>query len=805
MDVNATNHDQSSEGNRQLELQVENHHPLGCWDDLHPTFRGQILALFKKHFLIKIRKLSTIIEIILAFGIILVALLAYYFGTKDFSDDRNPHGSLIDYTSLTSWFMLSSGRAIFLPDRPLMHYLIGNMTFLPILMQPGPVPGTNYNLPGYQVHWINDTKKMEDLIYDTQDNNFAIQWKNVDSPNALTNPDIKIYVQTLYGNPKPAFYLQVRDSLIKMRSEGESDTLFQITSQFIQNLKITGIPFSHPSVTQRSSELCFTYAILASIAIIVATMPDMELLFREKELHVTAYSFLMGMTERAYWFTNYVVSFFISFFVYLFISLVLTYWFGMTGNDFGMTLLLSILFINAQIWFQFMLSTFMNKASQGRSLTICLILMAFVISFIFQFATLKNRNGVSMAINCIFSLIPLSAYQLYVMQAIYVTVGDLPPFRWSNIDHHAYVCPPWIPFLWTAFDGIFYFVLFLLFNSVNPRAFGIPPAKIRQRRNKELGKCTSILDCVRMDDLNGDVSTAVRVKHLTKIYPHSHKQKALDDISFAVQSREVIVVIGPNGAGKSTLINCICDSVQLTEGDIALLGSYEPSVVGVCFQENVLIRELSIKENFEFFGAIRGISKEVMKSSIDYLSSNMQLGAILDNRAGDLSGGQKRKLCIGLSLLGNPRIVLMDEPTAGVDVQARQLIWKMISNLKETTSIITSHALEEAETVSSRLFIMSEGKIKFSGTSTELRKRYQCGYILRVDRSDGTVGPVLDFVRRFLPSAELVSDRTDQIRIPVDDSIGRFLYAFRENRHELGVNSYSFAVEQLEDMLLLAH
>ena len=235
---------------------------------------------------------------------------------------------------------------------------------------------------------------------------------------------------------------------------------------------------------------------------------------------------------------------------------------------------------------------------------------------------------------------------------------------------------------------------------------------------------------------------------------------------------------GRNGAGKSTLINCISSSLTPTKGKITIMGGYDPHNIGVCYQDNVIINELSVKEHFELFGAYRGVPNKTLDDTIEYFATNMQLTHMLNNRAGDLSGGQKRKLCIGLSLLGNPGVVLMDEPTAGVDVQARQLIWKMIASLKDTTSIVTSHALEEAEAVSSRLFIMSGGTIPFSGTSTELRQEYQCGYVLRVEREEQNAGPVLDLAKTFIPEAKLASDREDTIRMPVDKAISEFLKAF---------------------------
>jgi ABC-type multidrug transport system ATPase subunit len=144
----------------------------------------------------------------------------------------------------------------------------------------------------------------------------------------------------------------------------------------------------------------------------------------------------------------------------------------------------------------------------------------------------------------------------------------------------------------------------------------------------------------------------------------------------------------------------------------------------------------------------------------------------------------------------------MDEPTAGVDVQARQLIWRTISSLKDTTTIVTSHALEEAEAVSSRLFIVSQGRLPFCGTSTELRNKYQCGYLLRVQGGEHSVQQVLELAQSHVPAARITEDRQDTIAMPVDAAVPVFLTHLQEKLEEYGVVSYAFAVEQLEDMLL---
>ena len=142
----------------------------------------------------------------------------------------------------------------------------------------------------------------------------------------------------------------------------------------------------------------------------------------------------------------------------------------------------------------------------------------------------------------------------------------------------------------------------------------------------------------------------------------------------------------------------------------------------------------------------------------------------------------------------------MDEPTAGVDVQGRMIIWKMISDLKDTTSIITSHELEEAEILLSRLLIMSYGKISFNGTSTELRKENNCGYILRIN-SKCDIHSVLELAQSFIPNSEMSEDRDDIIKIPSDKNISKFLKSLEQKKNDLGLNFYKISIEQFDDVL----
>lgn len=171
-------------------------------------------------------------------------------------------------------------------------------------------------------------------------------------------------------------------------------------------------------------------------------------------------------------------------------------------------------------------------------------------------------------------------------------------------------------------------------------------------------------------------------------------------------------------------------------------------------------------------------------------------------KASDLSGGQKRKLCLSIAFMGSPEFVVLDEPTAGIDVNSRQVIWKAISLFKNTTSLITSHSLEEAELVSSRLFVMKSGKIVFMGTSTELRKEYKCGYRITAIGKNINFEKFHEIVSSFIPDATKNSDRPDSILIPISDQIADFVEQINIKIKEFNADEINITVEGLEHVIL---
>ena len=205
---------------------------------------------------------------------------------------------------------------------------------------------------------------------------------------------------------------------------------------------------------------------------------------------------------------------------------------------------------------------------------------------------------------------------------------------------------------------------------------------------------------------------------------------AVDKLNLEVGQGELFSLLGVNGAGKTTAIKMLSCLTKPTDGD-AIVGGYsvtkEPEqvkgLIGVSPQETAVAPNLSVRENLELICGIHGFSKEKTAEKIKALSKQFALDAVLQRKAGKLSGGWQRRVSIAMALISEPQILFLDEPTLGLDVLARHDLWDVIGALKgRITIILTTHYMEEAEALSDRIGIMKSGRLLAVGTVEELNK-----------------------------------------------------------------------------------
>ncbi|MGZ4904677.1 MAG: ABC transporter ATP-binding protein [Halobacteriota archaeon] len=232
----------------------------------------------------------------------------------------------------------------------------------------------------------------------------------------------------------------------------------------------------------------------------------------------------------------------------------------------------------------------------------------------------------------------------------------------------------------------------------------------------------------------------LQAEHLTK---KIENLTIVDDLNLEIKEKEVFGFLGPNGAGKTTSIKMMVGLLQPTSGRVlfngAELGSKRKERIGVCPQELVLWEVLTCRENLTFMGKMYGIPKPTLDERVNDLLTYLSLTDKADQLVSKLSGGMKRRLNIALSLVHNPEIVFLDEPSAGLDPQTRQLLWDFIRSLRDDggkTIILTTHVMEEADALSDRIAIIDHGKLLLLDTPDALKKTMGKGDIVELQLAD---------------------------------------------------------------------
>lgn len=227
----------------------------------------------------------------------------------------------------------------------------------------------------------------------------------------------------------------------------------------------------------------------------------------------------------------------------------------------------------------------------------------------------------------------------------------------------------------------------------------------------------------------------IEIERLNKSFGDVH---AVNDLSFHVKRGELFAFLGVNGAGKSTTISILCGQLRRDSGDVRVCGkSIDGDVremtrqLGVVFQNSVLDQMLTVRDNLESRAALYGITGAAFRERLGELAELLDFGNLLGRTVGRLSGGQRRRVDIARALLHRPQILILDEPTTGLDPQTRQLLWRVVQDLRERegmTVFLTTHYMEEAADAD-YVVILDSGKIAAEGTPLELKNRYSGDFI----------------------------------------------------------------------------
>ncbi|XP_065503843.1 ATP-binding cassette sub-family A member 9-like isoform X2 [Caloenas nicobarica] len=381
-------------------------------------------------------------------------------------------------------------------------------------------------------------------------------------------------------------------------------------------------------------------------------------------------------------------------------------------------------------------------------------------------------------------------------------------------------------------DSVLYLLLAIYFDKVLPGKYGVPyppffflsPSYwfksrsgyvgIQAGRTGSHGPILSNNSEPMPPDFHG--KEAIRLNNITKIYKEDKLTEGLRGVSLNIYEGQITALLGHSGSGKTTLLNVLSGFSKPSAGS-ATIYNYKVSevedmegiraLVGFCPQFNLHFELLTVKENLRTFAHIKGIQWKEVEQEVQKVLVMLDLTDLQDVCASTLSGGQKRKLSLGIAILGNPQVLLLDEPTAGLDPCSRHHVWNLLKERQAgRVTLFTTQSMEEADAHADQKAFLSNGRLQCVGSSLYLKRKWGIGYHLRV-RINELCDPELtsSLVRQHIPNAVLKRQKGDELcyTLPLENT-NSFpdLFSHLESSLLQGVVSYEVNRTTLEDVFL---
>ncbi|XP_059176010.1 phospholipid-transporting ATPase ABCA3-like [Physella acuta] len=377
-------------------------------------------------------------------------------------------------------------------------------------------------------------------------------------------------------------------------------------------------------------------------------------------------------------------------------------------------------------------------------------------------------------------------------------------------------------------DSVIHCLIAWYIEAVFPGDYGVPQPWYFPVLRSYWGCCHSPSDYIGLDDgTHGEQdpsmfekepneNAGIKIRSLRKVYGSGKKKKvAVAGMTLNMYEGQITVLLGHNGAGKTTTMSMLTGFYPPTSGTALINGfdirreiSEVRSSLGLCPQHDILFDNLTVEEHMIFFGLLKGVPRNQIMPQCSEMLKDMELFPKLKAMSKTLSGGMKRKLSVCIALIGNSKVVFLDEPSSGLDPNARRNIWTVLQkNRAGRTMVLSTHFMDEADLLGDRIAIMADGIVKCCGSSLFLKKKYGAGYhMVVVKEPTCDVNNVVSVVKQHIPTAELESNVGAELSfILPQDCVENFeaLFANLEQRQrELGISSFGASVTTMEEVFL---
>ncbi|XP_058424852.1 phospholipid-transporting ATPase ABCA3-like [Diceros bicornis minor] len=546
----------------------------------------------------------------------------------------------------------------------------------------------------------------------------------------------------------------------------------------------------------------------------------------EKENRLKEYQLMIGLSNWMLW-AAYFFTFLFLYSVIIFLMCLI--FFAkiepvpvIQHSDPSLVFVFLLCFAIATIFFSFMVSTFFNKVHfavpVGGFIYLATYFPATRVSSNYAHMTLTQKLA-----SCLSSNVAMALGTKFLVKAEMDSIG----IKWSNI----FSPTEMDNFVFAHVLGMFLVDAFLYglvawyIEAVFPGEYGVPKpwnffllrshwfGEIPEKKN-ETRQFYEIIESKYFEAEPTDLVAGIRVKHLCKEFRVQNTTKmAVKDLSLNLYEGQITVLLGHNGAGKSTTLSLLSGLYPSTSGE-AYVNGYDISKhmvqirksLGLCPQQDLLFNYLTVSEHLYFYCVLKGIPPEMRRMEIDRMLSAFNLLEKRDALSQSLSGGMKRRLSIIIALIGGSKVVILDEPTSGMDPASRRATWSLLQHYKQDrTILLTTHYMDEADVLGDRIAIMVKGSLRCCGSSVFLKKIYGVGYhIVMVKEPHCDVEEISKLINYYIPTATLEKNFRNELSfILPKEYTHRFeaLFTNLEKRQkELGIASFGASITTMEEV-----
>ncbi|XP_045462802.1 phospholipid-transporting ATPase ABCA1-like isoform X2 [Harmonia axyridis] len=474
-----------------------------------------------------------------------------------------------------------------------------------------------------------------------------------------------------------------------------------------------------------------------------------------------------------------------------------------------------ILFLSAMITYSFALSVFFTKANRASALAGTIWVLT-LIPYIMTRGENQSKNVKYL------SALSVTSAMAHGFDKIVLNEASMEGVKWGNLfktDIHNSITFGGI-LLMLIIDLVLYMLIALYIEAIYPGEFGVPQKwyffltpEFWSRRSSDQDEL--LLDCNDsefFDDDPTELNVGISIRRLGKTFGAN---EAVKEVSLNIYEDQITVLLGHNGAGKTTTMSMLTGMIPPTKGT-AVVNGYDVRTqimavrdsMGVCPQHNVLFDDLTVREHLIFFSRLKGCSGAGVEEEVKKFLSLLSLEDKENYKSSQLSGGMKRKLCVGIALCGNSKVIILDEPTAGMDPSARRFIWEFLQKQKKgRTILLTTHFMDEADLLGDRIAIMSGGVIECCGTSFFLKKKFGAGYHLIIDQMPNcNPNHITNILRKYIPNIEIETNAGTELTYLLPENYSsKFTHLLTEienNTEELGIRSFGISLTDLEEVFM---